>query len=469
MISINSLLRSGMVVSCGLAVGRVAGLVRDICISSNYGVGERSDLILILVALPDSVAGVIFAGAIAGTMVPRLGELDAKWSDVFTAQCLIFGLVLSLIVTGGLCLIGPGTVLYPGIADGVSREFNGLVTTVMMISVPLTSFYLVYSARLQAKGIFLSSSLGSAVINIPVIFAIIFWGDIYIVATALLAGVLLRFMIVFGDDKISVSSLGSIFERWYIDWRFLGDYLVLWASACLSAMVPILARSLGSTSMPGTVSIYTYASRLFEVPLGLVISVFGIVLLPKLTCGNRDDRIKIINGSLRAMGVISAGLSGVLMFNADLISGLLFGRNLATSDANQRISSAVIILSFGLPFAGVASVLNAWFIAEKKMWIIVCASVAGVLSFIMVSTLYHGLFGLVFGTLALHIATCLVLMGLFNRSGIKEFIVGIVFSVIFMIPAGIVWFFDWSRIFVAVFSVIGVAIPFGVMLDKTRK
>ncbi|WP_407299157.1 lipid II flippase MurJ [Morganella morganii] len=94
-------------------------------------------------------------------------------------------------------------------------------------------------------------------------------------------------------------------------------------------LVPVIIRAISSTYGDGYLSISNYALKLVDLPLTVVLSVFSIIFLPKLSGINGvNDRKKfniIISDLIFVILLLSSIISIIIYMFSDYIVSLVYG------------------------------------------------------------------------------------------------------------------------------------------------
>ena len=105
----------------------------------------------------------------------------------------------------------------------------------------------------------------------------------------------------------------------------------------LISMFPVVGRSFASFAGEGSISMMNYAWRLSELPLGMVVSVLSIVLLPKLSemHASNDD-----------IGFSSALRSGLTLMNPLIYHCLKYQPKTLLVQAHLQV---ILVIIFFVP------------------------------------------------------------------------------------------------------------------------
>ncbi len=379
-----SLLRAGLWLSAGIALGRLAGFVREALLARHYGLGADADAAVIVLTLPDSLLNILVGSAMGAALVPalaaqRLGE-GQPGVDRLHAQVAILALVLGLVLTLVLTL-GASTLVHllaPGLpAEAVAR--CAAVVDIALWAIPLTVLSSVVGAGLQERERFATTSLGTLWFNGAVIVALLLWsGTLAAIAWAMIAGAVLRLLGQLLEWRAAGG--GWRWGRWSPQRTMAVAYIeVLLAGAAL-VLLPLAGRWFASYAGEGSIAAWTYASKLFELPLQVVVTVFATALFPRfsrlLTGGEQIAARRYLLLGTQAVLVIATSVAVVgCWFVADLV-------RVAFTFREGPVASLAAILLVALPCAGATALLQAWYAARRDTRTPLIAGTLGVMLFL---------------------------------------------------------------------------------------
>jgi putative peptidoglycan lipid II flippase len=133
--------------------------------------------------------------------------------------------------------------------------------------------------------------------------------------------------------------------------------------------INLVVSTILATLHPGSVSVIYYADRLYQLPLALIGSAIGVVLLPALTRalrgGDPQAAMHMQNRALELGLVFSLPSMVGLIVAALPIVTTVYQRREFTADDAQAVSIALMIMSAGLPAYVANKALTAAFLARE--------------------------------------------------------------------------------------------------------
>lgn len=382
-----SLLRAGVWLSVGIALGRLAGFIREALLARQYGLGADADAAVIVLTLPDSILNILVGSAMGAALVPALAaqRLRGQQTDVDRLQTQVavlalgLGLVLTLILSMGSATLVH--LLAPGLAPAVVTRCAAVVDLALW-AIPLTVLSSVIGAGLQERERFASTSLGTVWFNGAVIVALLLWnGTMAAIAWAMIAGAALRLLGQLLEWRASGGSWRwRHWGRWAPDRAMAVAYVeVLLAGAALM-LLPLAGRWFASFNGDGAIAAWTYASKLFELPLQVVVTIFATALFPRfsrlLTAGDDAPARSFLLLGVQTVLVIATVVTVVFSFFAHELVRVAFAFR------EGPVASLASALLVALPFAGVTALLQAWYAARRDTRTPVVAGILGVVLFL---------------------------------------------------------------------------------------
>lgn len=365
-------LRSAIWVSLGIALGRVAGFLRDAGLAAKFGVEGPADVAVVLLLVPDSLLNILVGGAMSAALIPEFARYGkgVRHRALLVQSFLFSGGGALVLVLGMWVFAGPVLgLLAPGFSDPMRALALPLFRGALW-AIPLTFLTGVTTAYLQSNHRFLVPALGTLLFNAVLIAAIYGagGGDAALVALdgAVIAACFVRLASQAGAiGRISVSLR---FFRWRLFHRDLVKrYLQAVAAGSFVALMPVLARSAASLTAEGGMALFNYAAKLVELPLGVAVTVLSVAVFPVLShaFARGVDTGPILRSSFRWVFSISVAVLGPLFLFRGLFAELTFGWGRMTPENLASLSALLGIGLWSLPFYGMSSLLMAVFNAKR--------------------------------------------------------------------------------------------------------
>jgi putative peptidoglycan lipid II flippase len=380
-----SLVRPSLLVGLSLVASRLLGFARDVLIAGLLGAGPVADAFLVALRLPQLVRRILGEGALNTAVVPLFRRLereaDSKAASRLAADALAALAVGLLALLAALEILAPLVTLFLApayVGDAALWDLSTFYLRLMLPFVALVTMASAVAALLNAQTRFLAAALAPVAVNVLVIAATLAIERLAVDrgATGTWLGVAISTAGLFQLLVVAAALRGA-----HLPWRrprfspdirrlfsFGGPALVAGGAVQLI----LLVASVVASARPAAVSWLYYADRLFQLPLSMVGTGLGIVLLPTMAAGVTAPR-DVLNRALEAALALTLPAAAGLAILAQPIVGVLFERG-AFAAIDTRGTAAVLIgLSAGLPAAVVGKVLAQDFFARERMQVPILA------------------------------------------------------------------------------------------------
>lgn len=342
-------LKAGALSLALLLLSRGFGLARESAQAAAFGASGLGDVAVLMLSLPDWLAGVLASGALAYVLLPHWAgqTLDQQAaSQRRVAQGLLaLGAGLAGLLALGLVLPHAPLVawLLPGLGEaGRTAAVPALAWSVAAL--PAALLAALWATRLQHLRDFSGLYTANLVVNAGLIAALFLVANISVPARAvaglglgLLAAMGLRLgWLAWRQQRLAppAPGRGAALQR-------LGTEPLpaprLWCWAALSAGLPLAlpfaARSLASGAGEGALATFNYAWKLVELPLLLAVQLVATLAFPAVaqalagTAAAEDGTAAVapVRSALALAWVLACAAAAGLLLGAPALAELLFG------------------------------------------------------------------------------------------------------------------------------------------------
>ncbi len=375
------LLKAGAVSFGLLLASRLLGLLRESALAAAFGTSGLADVAVLMLTLPDWLAGVLASGALSYVLLPVWaaqgpGQVAATQRRV-VRMLLLAGSALAFVL---IVLRGPAVrVLAPGLPAGMHAvATEALVWSVL--AVPAALVAALWVTRLQHGRDFVGLYSASLVVNLVLLAAI---------AAASLA--------VASDGAVARLGAGLLtaagLRLAWLHWRQRPDVngisaqapsglpaarVWLWAvlAASLPLALPFAARSMASQAGEGSLATFNYAWKLVELPLLLAIQLVATLTFPGIaqalaegTAGTppASGHHSVRSAFALAFSLACASAAGLLA-GAPALAQLLFGWGRMEPEALERVAQWGRIAAWGLLPQALIAVALSVLATRGRMW-----------------------------------------------------------------------------------------------------
>jgi putative peptidoglycan lipid II flippase len=359
--------RNSALLSAAALASRLLGWVRLIVLVAAFGADGRLDPYLAAFKVPDIIYQLIAAGPLSSVLVPLVVRLRSEGDElrarrIMSAIFLIFGVLAFVIAVAALLLAaGLAELLAPGISAAQREEVAQLSRILAPSSLGL-GIVAVASVWTAANERFLAASIGPIVYNLSVILFTLFGAERFGTVAAALGtavGALLYGVIAIAAARASGLRLARPSLKDPLLLGSLGALVPRMSSLLVVQIVLTGLVALASTLGPGSITAWTYALSLVQLPLAMVAGSIGTAILPVAArVLNVEGPAGLLRVTRSALGAAIWMLLPVAVIGAALATnpvGLVLGISPA-SPVGALLFSGLSLLLFSLPIQGATSV-----------------------------------------------------------------------------------------------------------------
>jgi putative peptidoglycan lipid II flippase len=385
-------LKAGALSVALLLASRLLGLARESAQAAAFGTSGLADVAVLMLTLPDWLAGVLASGALAYVLVPAWAGKPA--SEVAASQRRLAWALLAAGTALALLLAFWRVPVVGWLAGGLPPSMLGAATSAMVwsaMALPAALLAALWSTRLQHERDFVGMYGANLVVNVALIGAIAWVGlrapesDVVgWLGAGLLAAMLLRLIWLRWREPATPHDLRTP-ESGATALAALPALPVwLWAalSAGLPLVLPFVARSMASRSGEGALATFNYAWKLVELPTLLAIQVVATLALPAIARAFAQGESAAVRSAVRGAFALAWSLAcaaaAALLLGAPAIASLLFGWGRVEPEALARVAQWGALGAWGLLPQAVIAVSLAVLAARGRMRIAVLAYGAAV-------------------------------------------------------------------------------------------
>ncbi len=366
-----SLLKSIATVSGYTAISRITGFVRDVITANALGAGFLSDCFFVAFKFPNLFRNLFGEGAFQAAFVPMYaGELEEKGkekarifgNDVLAIMIYIlsaFVIIMELLMPWAIYLFAPGFADVPSKMETAAELSRITFPFLMFISISCLQ-----AGVLNSYGKFAAGAATPIILNISMIAAIFLLKDVTKnVAEAIswgvfAAGILQIFWLYYFTviNKINlVPSMISVFKKTITPEvkTFFKRMIPGIFGAGVYQINLLVDTILVSLTVEGAVSWLYYATRIYQLPLGVVGAAVGTALLPMLAkkarMGKKAEANLMQNKSVEFSMLVTIPAFVAMVILAYPIINVLFEHGKFNAQDTDATAKALMILALGLP------------------------------------------------------------------------------------------------------------------------
>ncbi|CAL7960466.1 putative lipid II flippase MurJ [Alphaproteobacteria bacterium] len=395
------ILRSTLIVSVTTLISRILGYVRDAITAAYMGTGIMNDAFIAAFKFTNLFRTLFGEGAFNAAFVPifssTLQTRGIKYAKIMASHLqsilLISLLIFSLIVIVGMPYLI--TVTTPGFIKDSDVFYLavelGRITFPYLMLISLAAFY---GGILNSRRIFMPYAATPIILNAVVIILLLCLQDIaetkaHALSYSVLAAGVLEFLWVFYFAAKNNMLIPLRKPR-------LSKYVKIMIKRMLPgivgsgvAQINIWIDMIIVSFVPSGMSYLYFADRIMQLPLALIGTALGTVLLPAIaTRANIGAVVEIgviQNKSVKfSLFLAIPATVGLCMLSVDIIQ-VLFARGCFQVESVLGTSSALSALSLGLPAFILLKLVNTTFYAYGDTKIPVKISICALLTNVILS------------------------------------------------------------------------------------
>jgi putative peptidoglycan lipid II flippase len=352
-------LKAGLLSLALLLASRLLGLLRESVQAAAFGATGMGDVAVLMLTLPDWVAGVLASGALAYVLLPAWAHEEAARvaaSQRRVARALLaWGAALALLL---VLARGPAVaVLAAGLPPALrTPAAAGLAWSA--VGVPLALLAALWVTRLQHERDFVGLYAANFVVNVFLVTALLFAGggavaprgSVLVLGLGLLVAMVARLAWLHWRQQ---PYRGAPAPAGQVGLPRASVWLWAIAGAGLPLALPFAARSLASQQAPGALAVFNYAWKLVELPLVLAVQLVGTLALGPIAQALRsavpdeEQAAPMRRGFALAWTLACASAAG-LAVAAPALAHILFGWGRMQADALQVVADWGRIASWSL-------------------------------------------------------------------------------------------------------------------------
>ncbi len=380
------LLKAGALSLALLLASRVLGLLRESALAATFGASGLADVAVLMLTLPDWLAGLLASGALAYVLLPawvgqepeRIAASQRRIARILLAGGALLAVLLVLLrepVVGWLA---------GGLPSGV-RPVAAQALVWSALALPAALLAALWTTRLQHERDFLGMYSSGIVVNLALLSAIglaaLGTGGVQAVGwlgAGLLAAMLLRLAWLRWRQAPVAVAAGPLPQA-----SLPRLNLWLWAvlSAGLPLALPFAARSLASQSGEGALATFNYAWKLVELPLVLAIQLVASLAFPAIAAalagpargGPPEAALVPVRTAFAMAFALACACAAGLLAGAPALAQLLFGWGRMEPEALARIAQWARTGAWGLLPQAVIAVALTVLAAQERMKVAVLA------------------------------------------------------------------------------------------------
>jgi putative peptidoglycan lipid II flippase len=405
-----ALLKSSLTVGGFTMASRTLGFVRDMLIAAVLGAGPVADAFVVAFRFPNLFRNLAAEGAFSAAFVPlysrALEERGPEAAQRFAGEVLaallsalfLFTLAAMASMPWLMAVIAPGFV-----AEPEKYQLAVVLTRITFPYLLCMALAALLGGMLNTHYRFAAAAVSPILLNVTLIAALLLpksWSATpgHALAWAVtLAGVGQFLWLAWSAARQGLLPAMPR-PRWTPDLKRLTKLMVPGAVGAGVVQINIVVGTMIASLLPtGAVASLYYADRMYQLPLGVIGTAIGTVLLPelarKLRAGDEAGAAQSQNRALEFALLLTLPAAVALAAIAHPIVVVLFQHGAFTAAAARVTAKALAAFALGLPAYVIVKSLAPAFFAREDTTTPVHAAIAAVISNVILSLLLIGLLG----------------------------------------------------------------------------
>jgi len=437
------LIRAAAILAIGNVASRIFGLLREIVKSNMFGASPLLAAYTVAVLVPMTLFNLITGGEmVSSSLVPVFSDYAGKerrhelWQlvSIFLSLATVFLIVVVILIE----VFAPQIAWLAGARNFDNQALFSVTVDLMRLAAPAVLFLSIASIL---TGVLLSlkrfslPAFTTAVFNATIVIVALLRPDqITSLVWGLLLGSILQVIMQLPglrDGKLRIS----------FNWRHpaIKRITILYAPIVVGLVVNQVAiwisYNFAITTGDNSVTYMTYATTLYQFPLGLVVTALSVATLPTLSrlatnyqtaaennAPDASDRLReykeTLAGGIRLVIVLGVPAAVGLFVLARPIISLLLEHGAFTAADTEITTQVLRIYLIGLSFAAVDQMLVFASYARKDTWRPALAGIISIVIYVVVAASLLeslGLLSLMVADAVKHIIHTTIMLLIFQR------------------------------------------------------
>ncbi|QUS37466.1 murein biosynthesis integral membrane protein MurJ [Tardiphaga alba] len=390
------MIRSILMVSTGTLASRLLGFARDAMVAALLGAGAVADAFLVAFQLVNVIRRLLTEGALNAALIPAWARIHAvdgpeaaaafagRILCTVSAAVIIAALLIGLAMPQVIAIVAPGFVGAPTLQ--LATDNARLMLPYLAFAGPVTVMMGLYNAQHRFALTAFSPLLFNAAL-IAVMALLLAWPQqaataaMVMAATVGVAGLLQLSMLILRQSGSKLAS--PLRLSLDADMRAFFRKALPGMVASSGPQLLIVGGAIIASSLPSAVSWLYFANRLIELPLGIVGTAMGTVLIPELTRAARDNDHALMThaqsrGIELAIGLTLPATLGLIVLSTPIVR-LLFEHGAFTASDTAATAQAMTWLALALPAHVLIKTLSPAFFARENTHTPLIATLVGLI------------------------------------------------------------------------------------------
>lgn len=360
------MLRSIATVGGWTMASRVLGFVRDILIARVLGAGLEADAFFLAFRFPNLFRRLFAEGAFNAAFVPlyarTLSERGPLLAQRFAEEtlALMVSVLLALTLLADLTMPWLMAVIAPGfIDDPLKYDLAVRFTRITFPYLLFMALAALYAGLLNARRRFAHAAAAPILLNVAMITALILAAPgaegvgLALAWAVTLSGIGQFLWLHLAAARVDAAPRLPVRAALTVEVARLLKLMAPGVIGSGAMQINLLIGTMIASLAPGAVSYLYYADRIYQLPLGVIGSAIGVVLLPEITrrlrSGEEGAAGESLNRAIELGLIITLPATVALLAVPTEIIATLFERGAFGAEATAATAGALAGFALGLP------------------------------------------------------------------------------------------------------------------------
>ncbi|MDP1689704.1 MAG: lipid II flippase MurJ [bacterium] len=352
-------------------------LLRDRTFANVFGAGQVLDLYYAAFRVPDLVFALVASLVSAYVLIPRITGMDRESTRRLLSESATFLFGIGGFICIVLAIFMPQflSVLYPSFMSSPYQTEFILLARLLLLQPMLLGLSGVLGSVMQVHRRFVLFALSPLLYNLGIIIGTVYFYPLWGLA-GIGIGVVIGAVAYLAVNIPVIVSAGVFptfrFPRFARMMPVVRDSIPRSLALGMGSITALILTAFASRVGTGAVSVFTFASNLEAVPLGLIGASYAVAAFPALSeasdVSRRDEFTRILSSSARHIilwSVVSIGL--IVVLRAHLVRVIL-GTGAFDWNATRLTAALLAILAVGLVAQGLVLLFSRALYAVRQSW-----------------------------------------------------------------------------------------------------
>jgi len=355
---------------------QLLALLRDRTFAHLFGAGPVLDLYYAAFKVPDLVFALVSSLVSAYILIPRITNASREETGALLSQSLSFLVIGGGIICLVLAIFAPQLLfsIYPEFAHSAHRGGFVLLTRLLLIQPLLLGASGVLGSVTQVERQFLLFALAPVLYNLGIIFGTVVLYPRYGlpgIGYGVIAGSVLYLSTNVPAVLRARLTVRLVWPRLKAMMPIVRDSVPRSLALGMDSFTLLFLTALAARLSSGSVSVFTLAGNLENVPLSLIGGSYAVAAFPALSkhaFSDREEFARVLSSSARHIILWSMVLLGLVIVLRAYLVRVILGSGAFGWNATRLTAALLALFVVGLAAQGLVLLFSRALYAVKQSW-----------------------------------------------------------------------------------------------------